>query len=167
MKTKDISIRLREVRCCNSAPSDLIYIALSEPPVFPHLYFWWQCLKVPTNLLQNMPRKGVCTCRRSLDRHGGLRLCVKTPSSYQHLEWAEAAENQQNIVGSLSRCMNTSDGRALYLLSCLSIRTASWKREGDFSVILNTFILKVIKKNGGLHRDRANQWKTGTCWKIS
>lgn len=35
MKTKNISIMLREVRCCNTAPSDLISSALSEPPTSP------------------------------------------------------------------------------------------------------------------------------------
>lgn len=146
MKTKDICIRLREVRCCNTASSDLILSHSIWVSCIPHLYFWWECLKVPSNLLQNMPWKGVCTCRRILDRHGVLRLCVKTPSTYQHLEWAEAAEKQQNIVGSLSRCIDTGDGKDIFF-SCLSVRTASQMKEGDFSVILNTFILKVIIKN--------------------
>lgn len=33
-----------------------------------------------------------------------------------------------------------------FFFSCLSVRTASQMKEGDFSVTLNTFILKVIIK---------------------
>lgn len=159
MKTKNISIMLREVRCCNTAPSDLISSALSEPPTSP-ISTSDGNVEVPSNFCRICHEKEFAPVGGVLTDTGGLRLRVKTPSSYQHLEWAEVAEKQQYIVGSLSRCINTGDGKALCFLSCLSVRTASRMREGAFSVILNTLILKVITKTRGFHRYRANQWKT-------
>lgn len=99
-----------------------------------------KCLQV----FMNMPSKEVYTHRRSLDRHGDWALVQKLHliSTWNEQKWLKT----NKILLDVSRCMNTGNERDLCFIACLNVRTASWMKEGDFSVIWNTLILKVVIK---------------------
>lgn len=85
MKTKGISIRLHQVRCCNTVLLSL-YIAVPKAPLNPI----FNSDNYVLNFLQIFWRtwKAVCTCGKSPDKHGRLRLYFLI-SIWSEKKWLE------------------------------------------------------------------------------
>lgn len=85
MKTQGISIRLHQVRCCNTVLLSL-YIAVPKAPLNPI----FNSDNYVLNFLQIFWRtwKAVCTCGKSPDKHGRLRLYFLI-SIWSEKKWLE------------------------------------------------------------------------------